>query len=65
MTIPSIFQDVYHDRLGIAGLHYLAFGVGLMAGSQINARYMDRVYKYLKSRNGGVGKPEFRLREFQ
>jgi hypothetical protein len=61
-TIPSIFQDVYHERVGIAGLHYLALGVGLTCGSQINARFMDRVYKSLKSRNGGVGRPEFRLR---
>ena len=64
-TIPSIFEDLYHYQLGIAGLHYLTFSVSLTARSQINARYMDWVYKYLKSRNGGVGKPEFRLREFQ
>jgi len=60
-TMPSIFQDVYHDRIGIAGLHYLAFGVGLTGGSHINAMFIDRVYVWLKSRNGGVGKPEFRL----
>ncbi|KAI0002444.1 MFS polyamine transporter [Russula compacta] len=60
-TIPSIFQDVYHDRVGISGLHYLALGIGLTGASQINARIIDRVYVLLKSRNGGVGKPEFRL----
>ena len=63
-TMPSIFQGVYHDRIGIAGLHYLAFGVGLVGGSQINAMFIDRVYVSLKSRNGGVGKPEFRLRAY-
>ena len=63
--MPSIFQDVYHDRIGIAGLHYLAFGVGLTGGSHINAMFIDRVYVSLKSRNGGVGKPEFRLRAYQ
>lgn len=62
-TMPTIFQDVYHDRVGIAGLHYIAFGVGLTGGSQINARFLDRMYLHLKSRNGGVGRPEFRLRE--
>jgi len=61
--MPTIFRDVYHERVGIAGLHYLAFGVGLTCGSQINARVLDRMYMYLKSRNGGVGRPEFRLRE--
>jgi hypothetical protein len=63
-TMPTIFQEVYHNRLGIAGLHYLALGLGLSGGSQINAIFLDRVYIYLKSRNGGVGRPEFRLREF-
>jgi hypothetical protein len=61
-TIPTAFQDVYHDRVGIAGLHYLALGLGLSIPSQINARLMDKVYKLLKARNGGVGRPEFRLR---
>ncbi|KAI0254463.1 MFS polyamine transporter [Lactifluus subvellereus] len=60
-TIPSTFQRVYHDGLGTAGLHYLALGVGLTCGSQINARLIDKVYSVLKARNGGVGKPEFRL----
>jgi len=64
-TIHAIFQDMYHQRVGIAGLHYLALGVGLTVGSQLSARFMDRIYLWLKSRNGGVGKPEFRLREYQ
>ncbi len=64
-TIPSTFQDVYHERVGISGLHYLALGVGLLGGSQINAIFIDRVYTSLKSRNGGVGRPEFRLRLYQ
>jgi hypothetical protein len=63
-TIHSIFRDVYHDRVGIAGLHYLAFGIGLTGGSQINAIFMDRIYMFLKSRNGGIGRPEFRLRVY-
>ena len=61
-TIPTAFQDVYHERVGIAGFHYLALGLGLSIPSQINARLMDKIYKLLKARNGGVGRPEFRLR---
>ncbi|KAI0057755.1 MFS polyamine transporter [Artomyces pyxidatus] len=60
-TLPSIFQDTYHERVGISGLNYLALGVGLTGASQTNARLMDRVYSYLKTKNGGVGRPEFRL----
>lgn len=79
-TIPGIFTDVYHEDVGIGGLHYIALGlgaypasterhphterccVGLFVTTQINARIIDRVYRKMKARNGGVGKPEFRLR---
>lgn len=63
-TIPAIFQDIYGEPIGIAGLHYLALGVGLTGASQINARLLDRIYKYYKEKNGGHGRPEFRLRKF-
>lgn len=64
-TISTTFQDVYHDRVGVAGLHYLALGIGISIPSQINARLMDRIYTVLKARNGGIGKPEFRLRMYR
>ncbi|KAI0077547.1 MFS polyamine transporter [Panus rudis PR-1116 ss-1] len=60
-TIPGIFEGVYHERVGIAGLHYIALGVGLTGASQINARSMDKIYMYFKKKNGGNGRPEFRL----
>ncbi|KAI0833706.1 MFS polyamine transporter [Trametes gibbosa] len=60
-TIPSIFEGVYRQSVGIAGLHYFALGVGLTGASQLNARMLDRVYKYFQEKNGGVGKPEYRL----
>ncbi|OAX35714.1 MFS general substrate transporter [Rhizopogon vinicolor AM-OR11-026] len=60
-TLPSIFQGVYQQSPGVAGLHYIALGIGVTGASQLNARTMDKVYVYLKSKNGGVGKPEFRL----
>ena len=61
--MPSIFQGIYGESVGIAGLNYIALGLGLSGASQINARTMDKVYVMLKKRNGGVGRPEFRLRE--
>jgi len=61
VTLPDIFQNTYKQRVGIAGLHYIALGIGFIGASQINARLLDMVYKYLKDKNGGVGKPEFRL----
>ena len=62
--MPSIFADVYNEAPGIAGLHYFALGIGLTTASQLNARFLDRIYIYYKNKKGGVGQPEFRLREF-
>jgi len=61
--MPTIFGVVYRENPGIAGLHYLALGLGLSAASQINALTLDRVYVHFKNKNGGVGRPEFRLRK--
>ena len=61
-TIPTIFQETYRQPVGIAGLHYFALGVGLSGASQLNARMLDKVYKYFTAKNGGVGRPEYRLR---
>ena len=34
----------------------------MTGASQINARFMDSIYINLKEKNGGKGRPEFRLR---
>ncbi|GJJ14206.1 hypothetical protein Clacol_008468 [Clathrus columnatus] len=34
VTIPGIFQNIYKENVGIAGLHYIALGIGLTLGSQ-------------------------------
>ncbi len=60
--MPDMFGGTYQEPVGIAGLHYLALGVGLTTASQINARLLDRMYRYFKEKNGGEGKPEYRLR---
>ncbi|CAL1711150.1 unnamed protein product [Somion occarium] len=60
-TLPQIYSTVYHEKISIVGLHYLALGLGFSLTSQINSRLLDRVYVYYKDKNGGVGKPEYRL----
>ncbi|KIK63474.1 hypothetical protein GYMLUDRAFT_41145 [Collybiopsis luxurians FD-317 M1] len=67
-TIPTIFSEVYKEKVGIAGLNYIGLGIGLSFASQLNARYMDKIYIYLKNRNpikdkdgNGIGQPEFRV----
>ncbi|KAF9458415.1 MFS polyamine transporter [Collybia nuda] len=60
-TVPGIFENIYHEKTSIGGLHYIALGVGLTMASQVNARVMDRVYIHFKGKNNDVGEPEFRL----
>ena len=62
-TMPTIFEGIYQQDVGIAGIHYLALGIGLVGGSQICAYFQDRLYIKLLRRNDDIGKPEFRLRE--
>ncbi|TFK67773.1 MFS polyamine transporter [Pluteus cervinus] len=60
-TLPEIFQITYREPVGTAGLHYLALGIGLTGASQFNARFLDKMYVYLKNRYGTKGQPEYRL----
>lgn len=62
-TIPLVFEGIYSESLGISGLNYIALGIGLSGVSQISARLLDVVYMRLAKRNGGPGKPEYRLRK--
>lgn len=61
-SITSIFLVDYHESTGISGLHYISLGIGFGGASQVNARVLDKIYVYFRDRNGGVGKPEYRLR---
>ncbi|KAL2760245.1 hypothetical protein ACRALDRAFT_2116551 [Sodiomyces alcalophilus JCM 7366] len=59
-NFPALWTGVYGQPVGLAGLHYIALGVGLFLGAQLTAPAQDRVYAALKRRHGGVGRPEFR-----
>ncbi|KAJ6583884.1 MFS polyamine transporter, partial [Mycena vulgaris] len=60
-SMPLMFQGTYGESVGISGLNYLALGIGVTGASQINARFMDYIFGYLKKKNGGAGEPEYRL----
>lgn len=59
-TYPTVWEDVYGQSVGIGGLNYISLGIGFFVGAQTVARVNDYLYRRLKARNGGVGKPEFR-----
>ncbi|KAJ5771190.1 uncharacterized protein N7511_003241 [Penicillium nucicola] len=62
-TFPSLWTspEYYNESTGIGGLNYISLGLGFWLGSQICAPLNDRIYRHLKARNGGVGRPEFRV----
>ena len=46
---------------GIGSLNFIAMGLGFFLGTQVTAPLNDALYRRLKKRNNGVGKPEFRV----
>jgi multidrug resistance protein len=60
-TFPGLWENEYHESVGIGGLNYISLGVGFFLGTQLCAPVQDRIYRALKARNNGVGKPEFRV----
>ncbi|KAH8658376.1 major facilitator superfamily domain-containing protein [Xylariales sp. PMI_506] len=60
-TFPEVWSGVYNESLGIAGLNYIPIGIGAFVGLLGNFFLIDRIYKGLKARNDGVGRPEFRI----
>ncbi|KAG7447067.1 MFS general substrate transporter [Guyanagaster necrorhizus] len=60
-SIPDIYVVVYHESIGIAGLHYIAFGIGLYSGAQITNAILDGLYLRLSAHYGTEGRPEFRI----
>jgi len=60
-TFPTIWENVYHESVGIGGLNYASLGIGFFLGTQICAPINDRIYRKLKKRNNNIGRPEFRV----
>ena len=59
-TFPVLWERVYHESIAIGSLNYISLGLGFFIGAQGAARLNDRIYRYLKKKNGNVGRPEFR-----
>ncbi|KAL5363873.1 putative efflux pump antibiotic resistance protein [Aspergillus floccosus] len=62
-TFPILWTSpqYYNESTGIGGLNYISLGLGFWLGSQICAPLNDRIYRRLKARNNGTGRPEFRV----
>lgn len=60
-TFSQLWTQRYHQSETTAGLHYLSLGVGAIFAGEVCTHIMDRTYAVLSQRNGGNGKPEFRI----
>lgn len=60
-TFPNLWETRYNQSVGIGGLNFVSLGLGFFLGSQVCAPLNDRIYRRLKKRNNGTGKPEFRV----
>ncbi|KAJ3554507.1 hypothetical protein NM688_g3075 [Phlebia brevispora] len=60
-TFPALFQNRYGFSPGITGLCYIGLGLGFLAATFFGAYNADKIYHALSSRNGGQGKPEYRI----
>ncbi|KAI0091946.1 multidrug resistance protein 4 [Irpex rosettiformis] len=60
-TFPELFSVTYGFSPGIQGLCYIGLGFGFVLATIIGASVADKVYHSLSIRNGGKGKPEFRV----
>ncbi|KAL3475842.1 major facilitator superfamily domain-containing protein [Aspergillus californicus] len=65
-TFSDLWTSHYNQSVELSGLHYIACAIGEIAGSQISATLMDRLYKHLTaqtdpSHESQDHKPENRL----
>lgn len=61
VTFPEVYKGTYNMSTNIAGLMYLSLGIGFLLGTFTFQIAIDKTYRHLTKKNGGVPKPEFRL----
>lgn len=58
-SFPALWENIYREPVGIAGLNYLSLGVGYLIGSQVCAPLDHLIYQRLSQHR--TGRPEFRI----
>ncbi|KAF7561020.1 hypothetical protein G7046_g3146 [Stylonectria norvegica] len=59
-TFPLVWSERYDESKSVGGLNYLSIAIGSFGGIFLCFFFVDRIYRNLKAKNGGVGRPEFR-----
>lgn len=60
-TFTFVFQEAYGFSESTVGLTYIGLGIGNFMGLAALGYSSDRILKRLTEKNGGKGKPEYRL----
>ncbi|KAF2214250.1 hypothetical protein CERZMDRAFT_37787 [Cercospora zeae-maydis SCOH1-5] len=60
-SFPNVWRTQYHMSVSMGGLNYISLGLGFLIGTQIAAKFADRIYKRLKAKNNDIGRSEFRV----
>lgn len=60
-SFPTLWTKVYHERVDIASLNYLSLGIGTAIAAELSTHLNDRIYLFLTKKNGGIGRPEYRV----
>ncbi|KAH8922957.1 MFS general substrate transporter [Atractiella rhizophila] len=60
-TFGSFFGETYGFKAGSTGLTYLGLGIGFFSAAIFGAKTAAAIYAHLSKKNGGVGKPEYRI----
>ncbi|KAI5861913.1 MFS general substrate transporter [Durotheca rogersii] len=58
---PLMWTGQYGQSVEIGSLNYISFAAGLILGAGFAGHLNDHIYRRLKARNNGVGRPEFRI----
>jgi hypothetical protein len=60
-TFSDLWLQRYNQSVEISGLHYIACALGEIAGSQLCASLMDKLFRRMQACAGGDHVPEFRI----
>jgi len=60
-TFPRLWNNRYNQSVGIGSLNFISMDLGFLFGTQCISVLNDTVYRRLKMRNNGVGRPEYRV----
>lgn len=60
-NFSTLWTVRYNESVGIASLNYLSLEIGTVFAAGVSTHLNDRIYRYLRKRSEGEGRPEFRI----